>query len=119
MRRPRERESGEDLVVAQALLLQAEVLVRRGNPKPAVPLCKQASDRFERAGDRLGVVRALTLVGVALREQGDLNGAEAHYRQALALAQSLGNLSGRRSGKRPIWASSICNWGTCGRPGSR
>lgn len=88
------RESGEDLVVAQALLLQGEVLIRRGNASSAVALFGQASDRFERAGDRMGVARALTHVGVALREQGDLDGAETHYRQALAIAQSLGSLSG-------------------------
>lgn len=87
-------ESGEDLVVAQALLLQGEVLIRRGTPRRAVALFEQAIEGFQRAGDRIGVARALTLVGVALREQGDLDGAEARYREALALAERLGSLSG-------------------------
>ncbi|HVG08131.1 MAG TPA: tetratricopeptide repeat protein [Thermoanaerobaculia bacterium] len=88
------RKTGADLVLAQALVQQAEALVRLGHPQQGLALTRQAIERFEAAGDQMGVVSALTLVGIALREQGDLDGAEASYRRALGIAERLGNLTG-------------------------
>ena len=88
------RKTGAGLVEAQALVQQGEALVRLGRPQQGLALTRQASERFEAAGDQMGVVNALTLIGIALREEGDLDGAEASYRRALAIAERLGNLTG-------------------------
>lgn len=88
------RRTKADLLVAQALLLQGEALIRMGTPEQGVALFWQAGERFEHAGDQMGVVKTLALVGFALREQGDLDGAEAHYREALTIAERLGSLLG-------------------------
>jgi eukaryotic-like serine/threonine-protein kinase len=88
------RKTGADLVLAQALVQQGEAQVRLGHPEQGLALTRQAIGRFEAAGDQMGVVAALTLVGIGLREQGDLDGAEASYRRALGIAERLGNLAG-------------------------
>ncbi len=88
------RKTGADLVLAQALVQQGEAQVRLGHPEQGLALTRQAIGRFEAAGDQMGVVAALTLVGIGLREQGDLDGAEASYRRALGIAERLGNLTG-------------------------
>jgi len=88
------RKTGASLVEAQALVQQGEALVRLGRPQEGLALTRQASERFETAGDQMGVVNALTLIGIGLREQGDLDGAEASYRRALGIVEGLGNLSG-------------------------
>ncbi|HWM89828.1 MAG TPA: tetratricopeptide repeat protein [Thermoanaerobaculia bacterium] len=88
------KDTGSELVAAQALLLQGEALVRMGRAAQAIPLFFQAGERFEAAGDQMSLLNTLTLVGVALREQGQLDGAEAHFREALAIAERLGSPSG-------------------------
>jgi DNA-binding winged helix-turn-helix (wHTH) protein/tetratricopeptide (TPR) repeat protein/TolB-like protein len=88
------RKTGADLVLAQALVKQGEALVRLGRPEQGLALTRQASERFEAAGDQMGVVHALTLIGIAQREQGNLDAAEASYRRALGIAERRGNLTG-------------------------
>ncbi|MFL6291131.1 MAG: tetratricopeptide repeat protein [Thermoanaerobaculia bacterium] len=88
------RRTGADLVEAQALVQEGEALVRLGRPQQGLALTRKASERFEAAGDQMSVVSALTLIGIGLREQGDLDGAEASYRRALGIVERLGNLPG-------------------------
>jgi DNA-binding winged helix-turn-helix (wHTH) protein/tetratricopeptide (TPR) repeat protein len=88
------RKTGADLVLAQALVQQGEALVRLGRPEQGLALTRQASERFEAAGDQMGVVNTLTLIGIAQREQGNLDAAEASYRRALGIAERLGSLTG-------------------------
>jgi DNA-binding winged helix-turn-helix (wHTH) protein/tetratricopeptide (TPR) repeat protein len=83
-----------DLVQAQALVQQGEALVRLGRPEQGLALVRQAIGRFEAAGDQMGVVAALTMIGIAEREQGDLGAAEASFRRGLGITERLGNLSG-------------------------
>ena len=87
------RRSRADLIVAQALLHEGEALMRTGHPEQALPLFSQAGDRFERAGDRMDLARALIRIGVALHGQGSLNAAEVEYRRALGLGERIGSAS--------------------------
>lgn len=88
------RRSSQSLIVAQALLLQGEVLMRTGEPGRAMQLYDEARVLFENAGHRLGGVEALTYLGAGLHEQGDLAGAEKKHEEALAIAQELGSQAG-------------------------
>ncbi len=88
------RRSAQSLIVAQALLLQGEVLMRTGEPGRAMQLYEEARALFKSAGHRLAVARALTHIGAGLQDQGDLAGAEKKHREALAIAQELGSQAG-------------------------
>ena len=87
------RRARADLIVAQALLHEGEALMRTGHPDQALPLFSQAGARFENAGDRMDLARALTRSGVALHGQGSLNAAEVQYRRALGLGEGIGSAS--------------------------
>jgi DNA-binding winged helix-turn-helix (wHTH) protein/tetratricopeptide (TPR) repeat protein/TolB-like protein len=88
------RVSGEDLVVAHALLLRGGALMIEGNAQASLPSFKEALELNERAGNRWGVAMALAYTGLSLHRLGDLEGAEKVYLEALDIAQKLGSASG-------------------------
>lgn len=85
------KRSGESLVVAQALLLQADALLLIGQPSDALDLSEQARELFAAAGHHSAVANALSHRGAALHELSKLDEAEEAYSEALAIAQRLGN----------------------------
>ena len=88
------RRSGESLIVGQALLFQGTSLLLTGRPADAAALFRESRLRFRQAGYPWGEAMALAHIGLALHRQGDLDGAEPVYQQALGIAQRLGNASG-------------------------
>ena len=88
------RQSGEHLVVAQALMLQGSLLLLEGDPRSASERYREARGLFERSGHRWGVVQALGGSGLTLHRLGELGEAEKAYRQALDLSRQLGSDSG-------------------------
>jgi DNA-binding winged helix-turn-helix (wHTH) protein/tetratricopeptide (TPR) repeat protein/TolB-like protein len=85
------RRSGESLVVAQALLLQADALLLIGQPGDALEISEQARELFAAAGHHAAVASALAHRGVALHELSQLDEAEEAYAEALTVGQRLGN----------------------------
>jgi DNA-binding winged helix-turn-helix (wHTH) protein/tetratricopeptide (TPR) repeat protein len=83
--------SGENPVVAQALLYQGDALVLKGRPKDALALFERARELSAKAGDQVGEAQALTYIGVAHHELGDLAGAEGMYEASLAKARGAGS----------------------------
>jgi tetratricopeptide (TPR) repeat protein len=84
------RRSGEALVVAQALIFQADALTTMGRPEESIPLFQESRDLSARHGFHRVTGMALANLGTALRRQGDLDGAEKAQTEALAIAQRLG-----------------------------
>jgi DNA-binding winged helix-turn-helix (wHTH) protein/tetratricopeptide (TPR) repeat protein len=85
------RRSGENLIVAQGLLLQADALLLIGQPGDALELSEQARELFAGAGHHSAVANALSHRGAALHEMSQLDEAEEAYAKALAVGQRLGN----------------------------
>ncbi|HSG41430.1 MAG TPA: tetratricopeptide repeat protein [Thermoanaerobaculia bacterium] len=88
------RKSGENLVVAQALVLQGDGLVLVGRAREALPLYEEARGLFERSGNQGAVAFALTHLGVAYQEMGDLSKAEETYTESLATLRRVGSGEG-------------------------
>jgi eukaryotic-like serine/threonine-protein kinase len=97
------RRSGESLVVAQALVLEANALQVTGQSEEAIRLLQEAQALFERAGHRWAVGMTLANLGYLLKGQGDLDGTERAWTQALDIARQLGSAYGT--------ASQLCNLG--------
>ena len=88
------RKSGERLVVAEALMSQANLLLREGNPRAASERFREARRLYESSGHRWGLVQALTGSGLTLHRMGEVGEAEKIYLQALQLSRELGSDSG-------------------------
>ncbi len=88
------RRSGEDQVLAEALMLQGDSVTVAGRPQDSLPLYQEAHDLFSRAGNQSAVAVLLTHSGVALHEQGDLAAAEKAYHEALATLSRIGSVQG-------------------------
>lgn len=84
------RQSGEALVVAQALIFQADALTTMGRPEESVPLFQEARDLSVKHGFHRVAGMALANLGITLQRQGDLDGAEKAHKEALDIAQQLG-----------------------------
>ncbi len=88
------RRSGEELVVARALIFQGYALLVTGQPGKALALLSEARGLAKREGHLWLEGMALANISVALRGQGDLDGAEKAAKDSLAIAQRLGNAMG-------------------------
>ena len=88
------RRSGEDQLLAAALMLQGDTVTVAGRPQDSLALYQEAHDLFARAGNQSAVAVLLTHSGVALHEQGDLAAAEKAYQEALATLSRIGSLQG-------------------------
>jgi tetratricopeptide (TPR) repeat protein len=84
------RTAGANLILAQALQLQAYAWERMGGSKKTVELLSQANELYVAAGDRKGAARATLIVGDLLSDQGDYEGAKKKYEEALAVFREIG-----------------------------
>jgi DNA-binding winged helix-turn-helix (wHTH) protein/tetratricopeptide (TPR) repeat protein/TolB-like protein len=85
------RRSGQSLVVAQGLIYQGDALLTMGKPREAIRLIEESRDLARKADFQWGIGMAAANLGVALQAQGDLDGAEKAYLEALVIAQRLGS----------------------------
>ncbi len=85
------RRSGQSLVVAQGLIYQGDALLTTGKPREAIRLIEEARDLARKADFQWGIGMAAANLGVAMQAQGDLDGAEKAYLEALVIAQRLGS----------------------------
>lgn len=91
------RESGQSLVVAQALVFQGQALEKMGRIREAISLHRESAALCEKGGYQWGVGRALANVGNGLRILSDLQGAQEAHEESLAIAQRLGSAIGMAS----------------------
>jgi DNA-binding winged helix-turn-helix (wHTH) protein/tetratricopeptide (TPR) repeat protein len=85
------RQSGQSLVVAQALIYQGDALLTQGKPQESIRLFRESAELARKAGYQWGIGMAAANVGAALQAQGDLEGAEKAYFESLAIAQKIGS----------------------------
>lgn len=90
----RGRQSGEILIVAQALLFRGDALQATGKAEQAIAEFRQARRLAEADGQPFLIGRTLSNLGAALQERGDLAEAEEVQRDALAIAERLGSSLG-------------------------
>jgi predicted ATPase/DNA-binding SARP family transcriptional activator len=77
-----------DVGAIPAALLEAHLAEQRGNAEAAAAAYRRALERSERAGFADHAAFALTGLGAIAFANGDLDGAEAHCRRALAVANA-------------------------------
>ncbi|HEX3526588.1 MAG TPA: tetratricopeptide repeat protein [Thermoanaerobaculia bacterium] len=87
-------QSGENLVVAEAMVMEGTALQTIGKSDEAIARLQQAKRLGERSGSQWVTGMAVASLGVALQDRGDLDGAEAAHHEALAIAQKLGTATG-------------------------
>ena len=90
------RQSGQSLVVSQALIYQGDALLTQGKPQEAIRLFRESAELAKKAGYQWGIGMAAANVGTALQAQGDLDGAEKAYVESLAVAQKTRQRRGHR-----------------------
>jgi len=78
------RAVGANLLVAQALQMEAFAFERMGQSQNAASMSKQARDLYVAAGDHRGAARCVLMVGDMLYDQGDYAGAKKQFDAALA-----------------------------------
>jgi DNA-binding winged helix-turn-helix (wHTH) protein/tetratricopeptide (TPR) repeat protein len=88
------RQSGESVMVANAMVLEGDALRVLGRMDEAILRFQEARQIADRAGFQWGVGMALSNLGTALQSRGDLDGAEKALRASLAVAQALGTANG-------------------------
>jgi tetratricopeptide (TPR) repeat protein len=93
----RGRAIGANLLVAQALQLQANALERMGQTQRTIELVNQARALYVSAGDRHGAARALLMVGDVIFDNGDYEGARKQFEDALPVFREIGAGRGIRS----------------------
>jgi eukaryotic-like serine/threonine-protein kinase len=84
------RATGARLVLASALELQGDCLVRLGNLDKADASYKEARVMYEAAGDHFSASSALSGLATVAYHRGDLNGARALYEKSLETAREVG-----------------------------
>ncbi len=91
------RRSGQDLVVAEALIFQGSAQLKLGRTREAIRLFRESAALCEKTGHQWGVGRALANVATGLKVLGDLDGAQKANEEALAIARRLGSAIGMAS----------------------
>jgi eukaryotic-like serine/threonine-protein kinase len=86
----RGRSLGANLLVAEALQLEAGACTSMGESDKAIQLSSQAHDLFFAAGYRLGAARSLLMSGDVLFDQGNFEGARKKFEEALPVVQEIG-----------------------------
>ena len=79
------------LLVAEARLRQTTALQALGKHEQAMKSLEEAKRLFEAHGDRQGSARAIELIGIAVKDRGDLDGARRLLEKALAIYDEIGN----------------------------
>ncbi len=88
------RRSGQELVVAEALIYQGNAQLKLGRTREAIRLYRESAALCEKAGYQWGVGRAVSNVATGLKILGDLEGAQKANEEALAIARRLGSAIG-------------------------
>lgn len=88
------RRNGENVLVAQALVLEGSVHLMEGRLDTAKRLFLDAQALYKKEGHTWGAANALTHVGLVLEKQGDLDGSERISHEVFGVAQQLGNVFG-------------------------
>jgi eukaryotic-like serine/threonine-protein kinase len=88
------RESGQWVVVADALIAVGGALEKMGSVHEAIPAFRESAVLAERAGYQWGLGRAKANLGRSLMRVGDLDGAQKACEEALAVAQRTGSAIG-------------------------
>jgi serine/threonine protein kinase/tetratricopeptide (TPR) repeat protein len=85
---------GARLVQGAALLDESFALTMLGQSKEAIAAAEEAQRIYGAAGDRSHVATGLHMVGVALEQQGDRDGAREKFQAARLLDHQIGNQIG-------------------------
>ena len=88
------RSTGARLLVAQALLAEADAYHSLGELPQSSTALSEALRVFADVGDRFGEARVMSTTGSILSDQGNLSGANTAYHQSLDLYHQLGNRAG-------------------------
>jgi DNA-binding SARP family transcriptional activator len=72
---------------SRMLVDRSAIIWRSGDPDAAERLAREALELAETDEDRIGVARALDLLGILARRRGDLPGARAHLKRAIAIVE--------------------------------
>jgi len=88
------RRFGAWRIIASGLIYQAYFAEVKGRPRDAIAVLREAEELALRAGDRWTAARANANLGEALKQQGDLAGAEQVQQRALLQAQEFGSAVG-------------------------
>jgi serine/threonine protein kinase/tetratricopeptide (TPR) repeat protein len=88
------RAQGARLVMARALTMAGWASYNLGQPKEAIAYGREARGIYDTAGDRMGVVWSVRIIGSVLRDQGDLVGAKRTFEETFKISQELGNKRG-------------------------
>lgn len=91
------RTAGANLLVAQALQLQAQAEERMGQSKSPIDLLNQAKQLFDTAGERRASASVVLNVGDLLYDQGDYEGARKQFESALPVFREIGARRGIRA----------------------
>src|SRR5262249_58765490 len=84
----------EDWVLAFALTNQGEVARTRGQYERARAFYAESEIRLRRSGDKGDLARIVYSLGIVALHEADEAGAEAQFRESLALFRRLGNRRG-------------------------
>jgi serine/threonine protein kinase/Tfp pilus assembly protein PilF len=84
------RAVGANLLVAQALQLEAGAWERMGQSQKNIDLANQAGELFAGAGDHRGAARSLLIVGDSFYDQGNFDGARKQFEEALPVFREIG-----------------------------
>lgn len=86
----RGRQVGANLLVAQALQMEATAWERMGQTQKTTEVSDQAKDLYIAAGDRQGAARTVLQMGDVLVDKGDLEGAREEFEKALPVFREMG-----------------------------
>lgn len=91
------RRSGEEVLVARALIFHGDALRMAGKPAEALALFTEAREISRRAGHVWLEGMALANIARSFHARGDLAGAEKTARESLAIAERIGTAVGMAS----------------------
>lgn len=92
------RQMHDKRLLAESLLLRANLLVRINAPADALKSARSASRRFRRIRDLTGVARAREVTGVAYENMRRYSLASAEFGRSLRMFRQVGDLSGEARG---------------------
>ena len=88
------KQQGARYLVSKSLQFRCAALRNLGDPKGAIPMCREGHDISAAIGDRAGQAAAINTIANALYDLGDLAGARKMYDQAGAMYRAIGNKAG-------------------------
>jgi len=85
------RAVGANLIVAEALRVEAMATERMGESDKALQLLMESRDLYNSAGFRQGAARTMLMAGDVFFDQGDLAKAKKQYEEVLAVFREIGD----------------------------